>query len=129
MLKANGEQAAAFKNIIDHSVNDGGNINHSEMKIEDVNGKCDYEKWQITSNTEIEPMKVASDVAFEDLPLTKKCRLSRFHVGMIIAGQAHIYLMIRKHIFKVSQVETHFVYIQALMIYHFIHWICKKMIL
>ena len=75
VLKANGEQAAAFKNIIDHSVNDGGNINHSEMKIEDVNGKCDYEKWQITSNTEIEPMKVASDVAFEDLPLPKSVDL------------------------------------------------------
>ena len=69
ILKVDGQQAAAFKNIIDQSIDDGGNINNSEMKIEDVNGNCDYEKWQITSDITMKPIEITSDLAFEDLPL------------------------------------------------------------
>lgn len=69
ILKVDGQQATAFKNIIDQSIDDGGNINNSEMKIEDVNGKCDYEKWQITSDITMKPIEITSDLAFEDLPL------------------------------------------------------------
>lgn len=69
ILKVDGQQATAFKNIIDQSIDDGGNINNSEMKIEDVNGNCDYEKWQITSDITMKPIEITSDLAFEDLPL------------------------------------------------------------
>lgn len=63
ILKVNGKQATAFRNIQDSSFMD------AQMMIVDVNGNCDYEKWQIDSNTSIKPITYTPDMMFEELPL------------------------------------------------------------
>lgn len=63
ILKVNGEQATAFRNIQDSSFMD------TQMMIVDVNGNCDYEKWQIDTNTSIKPITYTPNMTFEELPL------------------------------------------------------------
>ena len=63
ILKVNGEQATAFRNIQDSSVM------NTQMMIVDVNGNCDYEKWQIDTDTSIKPITYTPDMTFEELPL------------------------------------------------------------
>lgn len=63
ILKVNGEQATAFRNIQDSSLMD------TQMMIVDVNGNCDYEKWQIDTNISIKPITYTPTMTFEELPL------------------------------------------------------------
>lgn len=98
VLKVNGEQATAFKNIIDQSIEEGGNIDNSEMKIEDVNGNNDYKKWQITSDTTMEPIEITSDLAFEELPLPVNKNLEILRDG--VYSNAALYLTYDKQAYE-----------------------------